>query len=135
MPGEFKAGAVLHYRDYPFKDGSKKNKFLVAAGAKPGCNWLCVLATSKQHYMRAEKGCHLTPRAYFFIPGDSKNFFWLDTWLTLSEPRILSLSELMNMVRSGVIEVKANLGDNITGEIRNCLQRTEDISEKEKELL
>ena len=135
MNGEFKIGAILHYRDFEFEDGTKRDKFMVVLGAKPDCDYLCALTTTKKWKMKADRGCHHNPRTHFFIPGDGKNFFRKDTWLVLSEPRIMSRVEVMQKGMEKILQVKTNFEQNITGEIRNCLKASKDISERQRQLL
>lgn len=125
----------MHHRDFPFEDGTKRNKYLVVLGEKPGLGYLCVLATTKQWVMKAEYGCHHNPRTHFFITGDGKNFFQRDTWLVLSHSVIMSSADMIDKGFANVIEVAGNLKENITGEIRNCLKMSKDISKNELQFL
>jgi len=43
-------GCILHCKDYKFDDGGTANKYFVVVGAKSGCNYLAVMATSKPHW-------------------------------------------------------------------------------------
>ena len=135
MNGEFKIGAVLHYRDFEFEDGTIRDKFMVVLGAKPDCDYLCALTTSKQWILKAERCCHHTPRTYFFIPEDKKHFFEKDTWIVLSDPVMMSRAKVMQKGMTGKLKVRANLNQNITEEIRNCLKASRDISERYRQLL
>lgn len=135
MSGELKIGAVLHHRDFEFKDGAKRDKYLLVLGAKAGCDFLCALTTSQQWKRKAERGCHRHPLTNFFIPGDGNNFFPKDTWVVLSDPVILSRAEAVAKGLNNILQIKGNLKENIIGEIRNCLKGSRDISGKEKQLL
>lgn len=135
MRGELRIGAVLHHHNFKFENGMIRNKYLVVLGAKPECDYLCALATTQQWKMKADRGCHHTPRTHFFIPGDGKNFFSKDTWIVLSEPRIMSRGEVIQKGWQKILQVEGNLKDNIAGEIRNCLKSSKDISQQEMQLL
>ena len=135
MAGEMKVGAILHYKNFPFENGTTKNKYLVVLGAKPNSDYLCALATSQKHRRKSVTGCHLQPYAYFFVEGGGKNFFPLDTWIILSNPVTMKKNEVIKKGFDNILEVKFNLVENITGEIRNCLKRSEDISQVHKNLL
>ena len=135
MSGDLTIGAVLHHRKFQFEDGTKRDKYLVVLGAKSGCDYLCALTTSQQWRMKAERGCHHKPRTYFFLPSEGKNFFSKDTWVVLSDPRIISRAEMMQKGLQNILEVTGNLKGNITGEIRNCLKGSKDISKREMQLL
>ena len=135
MSGELKVGAIFYHRDFEFEDGTKRNKYLVVLGAKPDHDYLCVLTTTQQRKNKAERGCHHKPRTYFFIPGDGKNFFPKNTWIVLSNPFIMNRSEVIKKGMQNIVQIKANLKDNIAGEIRNCLKSSRDISKKQRELL
>ena len=135
MSGDFKIGAVLHHDQFKFESGTTRNKYLVVLGANPASDYLCALTTTKQWKMKAERGCHHKPRTHFFIPGGGKNYFPRDTWIVLSSPIVMSRVEMIQKGIHGTIEIKANLGNNIAGEIRNCLKASRDISKRQKELL
>lgn len=134
MRGEFKIGAVLHHRDFPFEDGTTRNKYLVLLGANPGCDYLAVLTTSKIGRRRAVRGCHHTPSTNFFLPG-GETFFARDTWLVLSAPRIIKREEMITKGIAKIIELQANLHADTTAAIRNCLRDSKDISSREMALL
>ena len=135
MSGDFKIGAVLHHDQFKFENGTTRDKYLVVLGANPGSDYLCALTTSRQWRMKAERGCHHKPRTHFFIPGDRKNYFPRDTWIVLSAPVIMSRVEMLQKRTQGTVEVKANLEKNITGEIRNCLKSSRDLSKRQKDML
>ncbi|MCY4245715.1 MAG: hypothetical protein OXU31_08010 [Gammaproteobacteria bacterium] len=131
MAGELKIGAVLRHRDFEFEDGTKRDKYLVVLGAKPGRDYLCALTTSKQWRIKAERGC----QRYFFVRGDGKNFFPKDTWVVLSAPVIMSRAEAAAKIMKDILQIEGNLKENIIGEIRHCLKGSRDISRKQKQLL
>ena len=135
MNATFHPGTVLHHRDFQFEDGTKRDKYLIILGANPGCDCLCVLTTTQQWKLESQRGCHHKPRTYFFIPGDGKNFFLKNTWVVLSDPVIMSNTAIIQKGMENTITVEANLKENITGEIRNCLKGSKDISQKEMQLL
>ena len=43
----FDVGAILHWADFEFDDGTSKDKFFVVLGAKPDRNCLVVITTSQ----------------------------------------------------------------------------------------
>lgn len=114
MSAEMRIGAVLHHQNFEFDDGTKKNKYLIVLGAKSGCDYLCALVTSQQWRLKSQKGCHHTPHTHFFIAGDGKNFFRKDTWIVLHKPFMMSRAAATQDGMQGIIEIEANLGDNIT---------------------
>lgn len=128
MSHHFKIGAVLHWKDFTFSDGSKKNKYLIVLGAKSGHDILLVLATSKPYHRSFNHGCHATD-GYYHIPGTGKDFFPLDTWVILAEPRIASTAELLKEAMNKNIETVGNLRDELARAIINCLKKTKDVSE------
>lgn len=78
-------GCVLHWSEFRFADGASADKFIVLLGAKSGCNYLVVLATSRPHRRKFSAGCHAED-GYYFIPGGGRDHFPKDTWLLLAEP-------------------------------------------------
>ena len=135
MNGAFEIGAVLHHRNFPFDDGTTKNKYLVVLGAKPGCDYLCALTTSKQWKMKSEGGCHHRPRTYFFIPGGGKSFFPKNTWVALHAPLTMSVVEITQKGMTNIVSVAGNLPRNLVGQIRNCLKGSTDLTNEQKRLL
>ena len=61
-------GCVFHWEGYQFEDGEKADKFLVIVGAKTGCNYLAVIATSQKKKRDYQPGCN-AERGYYHIPG------------------------------------------------------------------
>lgn len=135
MGKEVGLGAILHHRNFMFKDGSEKNKYLVILGAKPNHDYLCVLTTTSQWIRKRQKGCHHKPRTYFFIPQNTANFFSKDTWLILSKPRILSRPKMLEKRTEKIIQVKGNLNDTLTADICKCLTDSEDLSGEHQQLI
>lgn len=128
MSSSFKLGAVLHWKNFTFSDGSKKNKYLIVLGAKVGHDILMVLATSKQHHRSLNHGCH-EQDGYYHIPGTGKDFFPRDTWVILSEPIVASAAEIIGQALAKNIETTGNLRDELARAIINCLKRSKDVSE------
>ncbi|WP_424946365.1 hypothetical protein [Candidatus Spongiihabitans sp.] len=135
MSRDLRVGAILHHRGFPFEDGTRRNKYLVLLGAKIGCDYLFALTTSKIGRKKAEPGCHHSPKTYFFIPGDEKNFFPRNTWIVLGEPRTINRAEIIEKGFLNIIQIVANLEKSITTEIRNCLKASMDITDRQKQLL
>jgi len=128
-------GAVLFIKEFKFENGNIKDKLFVVLGAREGKDYLCAAATSKQWKMGATTGCHHNPRTYFYILGDGKNFFEQNTWILLSYKKIFKTGWLLNEKFQGRATIIGNLNQNITGQIRNCLKASKDISALELDLL
>lgn len=134
MAGDFRAGAVLDWDKFRFKDGTEKDKLLIVLGCKQGRDVLMVLATSKRHYRNLREGCHATA-GYFFISAKMKWFFSEDTWVLLSDPVVLSAQEI---VRAGFLKqarVLYNFSDEITRALCNCLAKGIDVSDYHRSLI
>ena len=134
MTGSFGIGAILHWKNFQFENGTTKNKFFVVLGAKTGRNCLVVIATSQPRARSYEPGCH-AEEGYFHIPGGNKDFFSKDTWLLLMECRILELAAAVKAGLEGSLKPVDQLREQLANEIRNCLKRTDDVSPVQLELL
>ena len=130
----FEVGAVLHWSGFEFEDGTSKDKFFVVLGAKQGHDFLVVITTSQPHVRSFNPGCHAT-EGYFHIPGGAKDFFPKDTWLLLMECRELRAAEVVKSSMDGSLRDVANLRTQLANEIRNCLKRTEDVSQAQLDMM
>lgn len=122
-----KPGCIFHWEDYRFEDGETGDKFFVILGAKVGCNYLCVMATSQKHHKKFDYGCNSND-SYYFIPG-GKDGFKLDTWLLLYRAIELSPAEFLKLCLAKTVEIKKEpLRENIANAIRNCLKYCRDVN-------
>ena len=120
-------GYILHCKDYEFEDGEKANKYFVVVGAKPGSNYLAVMATSKPHYRQFRSGCHADD-GYFHIPGGRRDWFPDDTWLLLARGLELSAPELLRLsLKEKRITTVGNLRVDIANGIRKCMRNCHDV--------
>ncbi len=134
MTAAFDVGAVLHWKDFTFEDGTTKNKYFVVLGAKPASDCLMAIATSQPKRRSYQPGCHAN-EGYFHIPGGSKDYFPKDTWLLLMEFQILRLAEVVSAGVQKVLTVEGTLRQQLANEIRNCLRRIDDVSQAQLDLL
>jgi hypothetical protein len=111
-----------------------KDKYLVVLGAKPGSDYLVVLATSKQKKRALTPGCNQSP-TYYFIPGGGKDFFKLDTWLLLMRPYRFNAAQVLQAHLGGDLTVAGNLKQHIWTAIRSCLQLSPDVTTVDLQLL
>lgn len=130
----FGVGAVLHWEKFEFEDGTTQDKFFVVLGAKPNHDCLLVIATSQRRRRSYQAGCH-AKESYFHIPGGRKDFFRDDTWLLLMECKTLRLAEVVKLARNETLETVATLREQLANAIRNCLKRSEDVSQVQLSLL
>lgn len=133
--GLISPGCVIHWKDYVFDNGQTANKYLVIVGAKQGCNYLAVVATSQPRKRKFEPGCHAT-EGYYHIGGGGKDHFPKDTWLLVAEAVELTPAEL---VKRAMVEKTISIVGQLRGEIanalRNCLKRCPDVSPAQIALL
>ncbi len=128
-------GCIFHWTEYTFSDGEKADKYFVMVGVRAGCNYLAVIATSKQRKRKFDPGCH-PEEGYYHIPGGKKDWFPKDTWLLIAEPIEIKPSEfLKRVITDKAIALKGNLRQYIANAIRNCLKRCPDVSELHLSLL
>lgn len=134
MTPAFGVGAVLHWKDFEFEDGTAANKYFVVLGAKPRHDCLVVIATSQPKGKSYEPGCH-AEQGYYVIPGTGRNFFPKDTWLLLMECKVLRSAEVVKAGMAGALTVADTLREQLANAIRNCLRRIEDVSPAQLDLL
>ncbi len=134
MTGTFGIGAVLHWTEFQFEDGTTANKFFVVLGAKQGHDCLLVITTSRPKNKSYHPGCH-PEEGYYHIPGGGKDFFPEDTWLLLMECKIFRPSDIVRGGLEGQIEVVDHLRQQVANEIRNCLGQIDDVSPAQLALL
>jgi hypothetical protein len=126
-------GCVFHWKDYKFDDGETANKYLVFVGAKSGCNYLAVVATSRPHKRSFTAGCH-ADAGYYHIPG-GKEGFKKDTWLLIAEPQEMTPAKFLSSGLKKEIELECQLRGDIANAICNCMKRCPDVSAAHVELL
>jgi hypothetical protein len=124
---EIAKGCVVHWTNFQFEDGSERNKFFVVLSCKPGCNWLFVIATSKQKRRAYNAGCSHED-GYYHIPGGSRDFFTKDTWLLLMKCLEVNPMEARKLLAINRLKVAGSLREQVANEIRNCLKRCDDAS-------
>lgn len=120
-------GCILLWRDFRFQDGDSADKLIVILGAKAGCNYLAVVATSKKHHRTFAPGCHAQD-GYYHIPGGGKDSFPKDTWLLLAVPYELKPAEVARLHTNGKICVVDNLREQMANAIRDCLRQCQDVT-------
>jgi hypothetical protein len=123
-------GCIFHWKQYEFADGQKANKFFVIVGAKQGSNFLAVIATSKQHKKDFVPGCNAKD-GYYHIPGGGNDWFPLDTWLLIAEPKEIDPAKF----KEAALTHKGDLRTDIANAIRNCIKQCKDVSEAQIALL
>ena len=92
-----------------------------------GLPLLGVITTSKPYIKKLDPGCAADCGIYF-IPGDGKSFFKLDTCAQLYRPQVISAAEIVKLSLAKGIKVIGNLPPMIANAMRNCLKRSEDVS-------
>lgn len=135
MTTSFTFGAVLHWEKFQFADGGEpKNKYLVVLGAKPGSDFILVLADSfKPKHAALALGCN-DALGYYVVPSGGRDFFKLDTVIKLRTQRT-NAAELVLRGIEGEVRVVGNLSQALAAGIRNCLQKSPDISAEDIALL
>ena len=120
-------GAILHWEQFKFPNGTEADKFFVVVGAQPGRNFLAIIATSKQGPRNADPGGN--PKGgYYALRGEGKDWFPKPTWLLFEEPQELSAAELVRAVEEGTISVVGQLHGDRTNHICNCMRHCNDVS-------
>ena len=125
---------MLHWEQFQFPDGGEpKHKYLVVVGAKPQCDYILLLANTNRRHKHLKPGCN-AEQGYYCILNGGRDFFPEDTVISL-KPLQTMASELIQGGLTKQITIRHNLRDDLARSIRNCLVRTDDISEEHMLLL
>jgi hypothetical protein len=134
MSTQVKPGEVLHWKGFRFENGASANKFFVVLGAKPGHNWLFVMATSQRKRRQYQPGCHERD-GYFHIPNGGRDFFTKDTWLLLMRCFEIDPKEAEQGFANGDLRKRGVLRPALIDAIRECARKCEDVSAAQLALL
>jgi hypothetical protein len=127
-------GTILHWTGFRFPNGAEADKYFVIVGARPGFNYLAVVATSQQKGRNPDPGGN--PKGgYFHIKGGGKDWFPRDTWLLFEEPVELSAEDFSKAVTEGTIAVQGQLRGELTNRLCNCMRHCDDVSDYNRGLL
>lgn len=120
-------GQILCYKDYEFKDHSKRDKLFVVLNDADTDSVCLVLKTTSQskHYQDVEKGCNPQKRA-FFVPTDWEQCFNLDTYIQLPNIIQIASDELLVGDISGKIYISSSLSVECLKLLKNCLKQFKD---------
>lgn len=132
--GAVSVGCILHWKGFKFPDGAEANKYLVVVGARPGCNYLAIVATSQLRKRSYQPGGN-PQGGYYHIPGGGRDWFPKDTWLLFEEPREISAAELVKESFAKNLTVVGYLHHDIANAICNCMRQCDDVSEYHISLL
>ena len=133
-PDAICAGCILHWKGFTFANGEKANKYLVIVGARPGQNYLAIIATSKKRQRYNQPGGN-PDGGYYHIPGGGKDWFPEDTWLLFESPREISAAEFVKEGLAKNLTIEGYLRHDIANAICNCMRRCDDVSEYHISLL
>jgi hypothetical protein len=125
-------GQILSYKDFPFEDGSKRDKLFVALNDAERDSVCLVLKTTSQskHYKGAAKGCNPQKRV-FFVPTGWEQCFRKDTYIQLPQIFEISTDTLLVGDISGKIHISSSLTPECFKLLKNCLRQfKDDISEQ-----
>lgn len=124
-------GQILCYKDFPFKDGSKKDKLLVILNDSDRNSVRLVLKTTSQskYYEGVVKGCNPQKRV-FFVPADWEQCFKLDTYIQLPQIFEIPTDRLLVGDISGQIYISSSLSVQCFKLLKDCIKQfREDISD------
>jgi hypothetical protein len=127
-------GCILHWKGFKFADGAEADKYLVIVGAKKDCNYLAIVATSRQRERGNQPGGN-PDGGYYHIPGGGKDWFPKDTWLLFEAPREISAAEFVKEGIAKNLTVEGYLRHDIANAICNCMRKCDDVSEHHVGLL
>lgn len=130
-------GQILCYKDFEFKDGSKRDKLFVVLN-NADTDLLClVLKTTSQsrHYEGVQKGCS-PQKKVFFVPLGWEQCFKVDTYIQLPEIIEIPTEKLLAGDISHKIRVTSSLTVECFKLLKKCLKHfREDISPQHWKLI
>jgi hypothetical protein len=117
-------GQILYYKDYPFEDGSTKDKlFLILYVADINSPCLVLKTTSQsKRYSGAAKGCDPKNKV-FFVPQDWRECFPIDTYIQLPQIIEIPSAEIFAGTLSKRIYVKNSLSADCFKLLKDCLRQ------------
>ena len=116
-------GDILVYKNFPFEDGSQKDKLFVVLNhcdLERPC--IALKTTSKdKRYQDCIKGCNKSHKC-FYAPNDWQTCFTLHTYIQLPQIFEFATVELLRGKLAGTIEfLKDTLTSDCLGQLRSCL--------------
>jgi hypothetical protein len=130
-------GQVLFYKDYPFEDGSTKDKrFVILYVADINSTCLVLKTTSQsRRYAGCREGCDPQKKA-FFVPLSWRECFPLDTYIQLPQIIEISAARIFAGILSKKMSLKGALSIDCFKLLRSCLKKfKDDISTQHWELI
>lgn len=124
-------GMVLYWKQFVFENGDPADKLFIVLGHPRNNACLTVKATSQQKWRHRDEGCHIENGYFFVRGGDKERWFDCNTWIILEQPYLFRCDAIKGAIDSGQAVVKTNLIARFMSELRNCLKRSDDISEEQ----
>lgn len=127
-------GTILFHRDFQFHDGQTGEKLIIVLNTpKNNEPYLCCKTTSKQRFDIDREGCHSHKNIYVINP----NYDWFKgkTWVQFHELYEFEPQRFLQAHFKGDLEIKGSLKENTINAIRNCIKRSEDVSQYHLSLL
>jgi hypothetical protein len=124
-----KQGTVYLHLGYQFPSGVVHNKFFIILNTpRPTEFFIPCITTTQQRSRSDREGCHNTGKHY--VLRENFDFFPEKTWVVFGPGDYYPMSQeqLFNYVKRGIISKKAELRQETTRAIINCIGRSEDIS-------
>lgn len=117
-------GQILFYKNFPFENGSTKDKLFVilyVADINSPCLVLKTTSQSKR-YAGAKEGCD-PQKKVFFVPKDWRECFPRDTYIQLPQIIEKSAAEIFAGTLSKRIYLKNALSADCFAQLKNCLRQ------------
>jgi len=124
-------GTVLLYKDFVFQDGKtspQKLILILAVPQKKNQNYLCCLATSKQHYKSTQLGCH-SENNYYYIDFRHTEFD-KNTWIVFDKIYEFTSARFITEGINKKVFHKFDIEPTLWRAIKNCVSRSEDVEMK-----
>ena len=126
-------GDVFNYANFPFPEGNIRNKYFVVlneVGSEDASECLALITTSRlEHYHGATKGCYQEEAVFIILGGEAG--FTKSTAIKMPSPKrskiyVFTLSQLLILGMSKVVEQSGKLSEQRFRELMNCLKKFKD---------
>ena len=129
-----KAGTVLFFKDFHFKDGGIKDKLIVIINTPTGNEpFLICITTSEQWRRKKILGCH--PNYSYYYIDLKQDDFVKDTWILFDEIYEIDTATLLNNTFSGTLTELFDLEYTLWNAIKKCILIAQDVSGIHQEMV
>lgn len=129
-----KAGTVLYFLDFKFKDNTTKDKLVIILNTpKENEPYLLCTVTSQRKFRKSNLGCHSNENYYFI--DEKKDKFYLDTWVVFHIIYPFQHDVILSALLKNKLFEKFELEETLWNAIKKCVMNSIDIDQDYIELI